>query len=316
MDEWYYQRGETTFGPISSVVLHGLHKRGRLQDDTRVRKAGEAEWIALGGVMAGMPALPDAPSTEAAVPYTNAQPFDETQPAAAAVYAPPQADLNVQPEPSLHPALWFGMFLCSAALLFEIFSWSLVLMRLPEALDAANEQKWLPKSLQFFSVAVGYQSALFSTLFSAIAVAVWQGCAFASLKRVYGGDMIRRSNASGLWWFVPIASLFMPLLCLRDLRHYSRKRRDVINVHVPFGPLLIVMETLILIHVPLNLIATKDSSPVDASGHLTPLELVSIWALIVMAVTMLTIVIRNFLQQRNLCAHWRDDAYWQNPGGQ
>ncbi|WP_395750790.1 GYF domain-containing protein [Prosthecobacter sp.] len=315
MNEWYYLRGETTFGPISDAMLHGLHKRGRLQDDTRVRKAGEAEWTALGGVIAGMPALPDAPS-EAPAPFTNAQPFDDSQPAASAVYAPPQASLDVQPDPSLHPALWFGMFLASAALLFEILSWSMVLAGLPDALNAANEQKWLPRSLSFFSGAVGYQTALFATLFSAIAVAVWQGCAFASLKRVYGGDMIRRSNASGLWWFVPIASLFMPLFCLRDLRHYSRKRRDVINVHVPFGPLLIIMETLILIHVPLNLIGAKEPSPTDSSGHLTPLELVSEWAIIILAVTMLTIVIRNFLQQRNLCAHWRDDAYWQDKAGQ
>jgi hypothetical protein len=312
MDEWYYQRGEATFGPISGVMLHGLLKRGRLQDDTLVRKSGEVEWSSLAEALVELPAVADAPLA-LAEPYTNAQPFDASQPGASEVYAPPQSALEVRPETGLPTSLWVGMIFCSATLLFEIASWSLVCMQLlrfnqPEGASSLESPQSLVEGLAF-------QTALLASVISTFATIIWQGCAFASLKRLYG-DMVRRSVWSGLWWLVPIASLFMPMLCLRDMRHLSRRRRDVLNLHVPFGPLLITMETLIVLRIPISIMEGTNVSPHGEGGSHMVLDLVSNFAIIALAATLLAFVIRNFLQQRTLYAHWTDDPYWQDQGRQ
>lgn len=306
MEEWHYLRGETTFGPISGVMLHSLIKRGRLQDDTRVRRAGEAEWSTVSQVIPSLPTIPDSPPPEQSA---NALPFDSSLPGASVVYAPPQSVLAALPSTDLPAALWFGMIFSSTALLLEIACWTLVLIQPFQS--AKQEFRWIPSLPRSLMEGSAFETALLASAISIVATAIWQGCAFASLKRLYG-DMVRRSIWSGLWWFVPIANLFKPLLCLRDMRHLSRARRDYVDFQVPCGPLLITMEALIVVRVPISIFEVMKVSPHAAAGANLDLAQASNFAIVALAMILLAIVIRNFLQQRTLYSHWRDDEYWKN----
>jgi hypothetical protein len=305
MDEWHYQRGETTFGPISGETLHSLIKRGRLQSNTGVRRSDVAEWSTVAEVLPSLPPIPEAPPPEQ---FTNAQPFDSSLPGASAVYAPPQSTLVAIPQSSPPASLWIGMILCAGSLLFEIICWiSRSIFFLSEISDTSFWPRWLHESSQSLT-----SFTIVSTAIGTITTAIWQGCAFASLKHLYGG-MVRRSRASGLWWIIPIANLFLPLLCLREMRYLSRKRREVINPHASFGPLLITLETLILIRFPIHVLAALSHRTQTSAEFVAATLLVSIFTIIAFATILLIIVIANFRQQKRLYAHWNDDAYWQNP---
>ena len=59
MDEWYYRREEASFGPITAAVLYDLMRRKRVQEDTLVRRADQAEWRTAIQVFPSLPAVPD-----------------------------------------------------------------------------------------------------------------------------------------------------------------------------------------------------------------------------------------------------------------
>jgi len=314
MAEWYYMRGETQFGPISGVMLHGLIQRGRLQGDTRVRRSDMAEWSTAAEVLPSLPPIPESPPPPAEQ-LTNAQPFDSSLPGASVVYAPPQATLVVLSQPGQPAALWIGTILCSVALVFELTCWAtLALIHLSYLVEESLWPEWLKMLATWLTHSLGMNHVIFATAISKIATAIWQGCAFSSLKKLYGG-VVRRSRASGLWWFVPVANLFMPLRCLRDMRHLSRKRREIPNLHAPFGPLLITLEVLILIRFPIGTIEglSARSRPMEELGNVTAMQVVLDFAIMGFSCTLLMVVIANFLQQKRLYSHWNDDAYWQKP---
>ncbi|MDI1312662.1 GYF domain-containing protein [Prosthecobacter sp.] len=310
MDEWYYQRGETTFGPITGVMMHNLVQRGRLLGSSRVRRSDAAEWSTVAQIRPDLPPVPEAAPPSPEQP-SSAQPFDSSLPGASVAYAPPQSGLLALPQTRLPAVLWFGFILCTGALLFEIACW--ISMIFIHYSGLSGGAAW-PQGLQLFAVRlkdfVSHDQALTSSIVGTITVVIWQGCAFASLRHLYGG-LVRRSLASGLWWLVPIASFFKPLLCLRDMRYLSRTRRDVPHPQASFGLLLITLEAFILLCFSINVFAMFDSS-----SHRAAINQVQNFAIIGIDVTLLVLVITNFLQQRRLYTHWDDDAHWQNSSSQ
>ena len=316
MDEWHYQRGETTFGPISGVTLHSLIQRGRLQGDTRVKRSDMAEWSTVAQILPDLPTVPEAPVSSPELPARSAPftapTFDSSLPGAAVAYAPPQSAPSVQPQVRLPALFWFGFTLCAGSLLAEIACWiSMIFIHLSGVSAGAAWPHALQRFAETLKNFVPREVALTSALVGMISTALWQGCAFASLRRLYGG-VVRRSSASGLWWFVPIANLFKPFQCLRDMRYLSHTRRDVPDPRASFGLLLITLEAFILLRFSINVFERSSPSPVSVRGSLLAMQVVDDFAVMAFDATLLVFVISNFLQQRRLYAHWNDDAYWQN----
>jgi hypothetical protein len=130
------------------------------------------------------------------------------------------------PEVRLPLTLWISLILVLAAFAYEIASCiSMVFMHLSQLSNASSWPEWLRLFSQWLTRKLGYDHMLTSLVATMLANTLWQCCAFDSLKNLYG-DILLRSRASGLWWFVPIANFFMPLICLRDLRTFSRARRE------------------------------------------------------------------------------------------
>lgn len=318
MYEWHYQRGETIFGPISGVTLHSLIQRGRLQGDTRVRRADMAEWSTVAQILPDLPTAPESPASISEQP-ASALPFDSSLPGASVIYAPPQSALTEQPQPRMPVFLWAGMLLCAGCLLLEIACW----ISMAFAHLSGHSSAWPTWLQQFAGVLTSFlneKATAKSMVVTAVSLILWQACAFASLRKLYGG-LMRRNLACGLWWLVPIAHLFKPLMCLRDMRYLSRTRRDVPDPQASFGPLLLTMEALILIPLfsrLLTLLTPETALPSGFSHSAAPstvMQIVDDAGMIAFATVMLLIVISNFLQQRRLYAHWTDDAYWQDRWG-
>lgn len=325
-DEWYYKRGESAFGPVGGAMLHDLIRRGRLRDDTLVRRDGTEEWITVAQARPSLPPVPEAPppslrAADEPPPSTQGLPFDSSLPGASVLYAPPQAAVHAsassRPQPKVPLFMWVGMLLGTAGLLLNLGVWTLAsvihISRLggpgsaPEWLGAVNRDNFINPWVMF-TLALCLSGKF-------LGLVIWQGCAFASVRRLYGESMVRRGRASGLWYCVPIANLFMPFLCLRDLRYFSRKRRDFPDPHASFGMLLVAFEILTVGSLLVNMLMAMFSARSPAPGDGIPLPavggLLNSGCAIALGIVSLAIVIGNFRQQRALFAHWYDDAYWK-----
>lgn len=312
MDEWHYMRGETSFGPISGAMLHGLIKRGRLQGETRVRMSGETEWSTAALVLPTLPPAPDDPAT-AQEPADKELHYDSSLPGASDLYAPPRSTNLTVEQSKLPVILWFGVILQLASFLYAAFSYaSVTLIQASIVTDPSFWPQWLRLFGAQMAGTLGYEHMRTSILVGILTAVVWQGCAFASLRELYG-NMVRRSRISGLWWFAPFANLVMPLLCLRDMRYLSRLKRDFLHSNVSFGPLLITFEVLLLLRMPMTLMTSLFlRSNVDAppSGGQVFILFIDGLSLFAFAAVLMAIVATNFRQQRRLFAHWDDRAYW------
>lgn len=312
MDEWHYLRGETTFGPISGAMLHSLIKRGRLQGGTQVRRSGESEWSTATQVLPALPPVPDAPSMAQDSAQAELH-YDSSLPGASEIYAPPRSTNLMVEQFKLPVFLWFSLLLILASFAYTACSYATItLIQLSFVSDPSSWPEWLQLLSRHLAQKLGYNHLGFSMLVGILTAAFWQGCAFASLRELYG-DMVRRSRISGLWWFVPFANLAMPLLCLRDMRYLSRVKRDFLHSHASFGPLLITFEVLLLLRLPMAVITSlnahsyKDRLPSGGQVFVLLFNSLSLFAL---AFAFILIVVTNFRQQRRLFAHWDDKDYW------
>ena len=147
-----------------------------------------------------------------------------------------------------------------------------------------------------------------------VALVLWQCCAFFSLRQLYRDTMMQYGPASGIWWIIPGAHLFMPLFCLRELRHLSRRRREVAQKGLVFGPLLWTLEGIIilgLLMVLLHAWLTMWIKPAGAQFHLIAwLNILIAVQSIASCVVLLVLVADNFQQQIRLFKHWNDDEFW------
>ena len=317
MDEWYYRREEASFGPITGDVLHNLIRRKRVQDDTPVRRADETEWRMAIQVL---PSLPPVPDLDPAQPESQVSAHhQDASLTGAAETLPPQPAAQLEaavPEIRLPLTLWISLILVLATFAYEIASCiSMVFMHLSQLSNASSWPEWLRLFSQWLTKKLGYDDLVTSLVAAMIANTLWHCCAFDSLKNLYG-DMILRSRASGLWWFVPIANFFMPLICLRDLRTFSRARRECVKQHAPFGPLLITMEILLLLQLPMNVltsISLRTFKAAHVSGYHALMVFLRDSVGIALSISIVLVVISHFLQLQRLHLHWNDKAYWDKP---
>lgn len=321
-DEWYYKRGESAFGPVGGAMLHDLIRRGRLRDDTLVRRDGTEKWITVAQARPSLPPVAEAAlSSSRAVAEpprtTQALPFDSTLPGASVLYAPPQsAAASHKVIADLPVWLWAAVVVATTALLLTVVAWlSVGLFHISYLSSADTWPAWL-QAMAGALVEGMEVTSMAAQPAKILGLAIWQGCAFASLRRLYGESMVRRGRASGLWWLVPLANLIMPFLCLRDLRYFSRKRRDFPNPHASFGPLLVTFETLMitgmLINTASRVLAMRGARLADEISISSRwMSLLNCANGIALAAVLIAIVIGNFLQQRELRAHWNDDEHWK-----
>jgi hypothetical protein len=315
MDEWYYRREEASFGPITGDVLHNLIRRKRVQDDTPVRRADETEWRTAIQVLPSLPSIPDLdpaqPESQVSVPHEDASLTGATETPAPPPAAPPEA-----PEAGFPITLWICLVLVLVAFGYELASFiSMVFIHLAQLCNVSTWPEWLQFFAEWLTKKLGFYHMLASLLACLLATSVWQFCALDSLKNLYG-DMALHSRAAGLWWFVPIANLFMPLISLRDMRTFSRARRDCLKQHAPFGPLLITMEILLLLQLPMYALSSVSLWTIKVA-HVSSYQVGMVFLRdslgIALSISIALVVLTNFLQQRRLHLHWNDKAYWDKP---
>lgn len=309
MNEWHYQRGEAVFGPIAASHLLALKRRG-MPGDTPVRLAGAERWITLN--QAELMEIPAAAAPQEIKAQSECA-------AALSVYAPPKsAPILREPGPPL--ALWAACIaLVPLLLVVAIKHLTMVLLYIHLLCGGENWPVMLLNALvglhHFFEA---YEGSLRVVAFAALLlVMVWQCCAFASLRHLYGDGMMRHGPASGLWWIVPLANLVMPALCLREMRHLSRKRRDTFQHGLPFGPLI----WSLLILVVVMLLSRVCSSLVAAPSHVFAVlaepttaqicsQLLREGVVFGFCTIMTCVIATNLIQQIRLYRHWHNNAFW------
>ncbi|MFO1485038.1 MAG: GYF domain-containing protein [Verrucomicrobiaceae bacterium] len=308
-DEWFYKRGESTFGPVSSTLLAGLMQRNKLMGSTLVRRDGCEDWTPLSQVTLNVPPTP--------APHGLSQEqdsFASNLPGAAVVYAPPKS-APIMPEPGPPTSLWTAMAITSIFLVFYIFVWiSKALIHLSHIISPEKWPDWLYELGNILAEHLSPIPQIAATLGKLLLLVIWQGCAFASIRRLYGDAMLRHGPASGFWWITPIANLFMPFFCLRELRHLSRKRRDLPQEGPPFGPLLWTLEILI----GLGLVGSVCKAwLIMRTMHADDQDIFAQWFNllasfqgIMLSIVLLMVVIGNLFQQVRLYRHWNNDAHW------
>lgn len=255
-------------------------------------------------------------------------------PAISDIYAPPTAPLDSRLlQPTIPISLLLSFTLAVALLFLSLLSWLLMgfahFFPMVATLGTGVEG-W---------IIVGYLNLLgtpllVGTLFApGLGMAVWQGCSFASLRRAYGDNMVSRGWSSCIWWLVPIADLFMPLRCLRDLRYLIEKPREKPDPRAPFGKTLVILESLLitdfLIDVVTLLVEEFSESPdeagisdeeametlVTSATAITPERILNLATSSIgaaLTIVMLVIVISYFFRQKELYAHWQDDLHWES----
>ena len=315
MDEWYYRREEACFGPITGDVLHNLIRRKRVQQDTPVRRADETEWRTAIQALPSLPPIADIDPVQPE-PQVSAHHEDASLTGGAETPRQPEAAQPEGPEVSFPIIQWISLVLVLVAFGYEIISFiSMVIIHLAQISHVASWPEWLQCLALWLTKNLGLGHLVASLLACLLATSVWQCCALDALKNLYG-DMALHSRASCLWWFVPIANLFMPLISLRDLRTFSRARRDCLKQHAPFGPLLITMEILLLLQLPiyaLSAVSLWTIKVTHVSNYQVGLVFLRDSLGIALSISIALVVVTNFRQQRRLHLHWNDKAYWDKP---
>lgn len=306
MDEWHYKRGEAEFGPMSAAQIRALKERGTLKPQTPVRRGGTSVWLPL--------AAADLSSTVAETPPVPGAGDEPDSPGFAEVYAPPKAaarePLKV-PRPLLATAILLSLILLHMGVL-RLAEVVLIGLHQQDLETLSSPVQWLLEAAALAYVFGGDSlDWMFIPLW--LALMAWQGCAFASLRRLYGDAMLKHGPASGLWWLAPLANLVMPFFCLRELRHLSRRQRQRQQIGIPFGPMLWVFEINLVISLLLKWVLNSNERAMDGFTESLVLDSTTMTLSVITALTgavfsftMLVIVMGNLRQQMRLHEHWQD----------
>ncbi len=142
---------------------------------------------------------------------------------------------------------------------------------------------------------------------------LWQGCAFGSLIRLYGAGRLQHGRGSGFWWITPVANLFMPFHCLRELHWASRQQRAKTDRKISAGILawLILAGTItnVLLNMGDRLVAVLASTSGAAEfSETSPLarsiNLASNLFGFIVASLLGCFILRNLIHQVRLCRAW------------
>lgn len=296
MEAWYYKRAGSEFGPISGEELQALFQRGKVTRETEVRKDESAKWIPVAeatGVTLSQPAVPP--------PLPPAHPsFPQTI-----------APVKTASGPTVW--LWFSALLFVVDLVvlgFIQFVFSVYALFLLAGITGLPD--WFVQCVNALdSVLIWPRAAMFVLLI------LWQGCAFGSILRLYDEGRIQHGRGSGFWWITPVANLFMPFHCLRELRWFSRKRRDVHESGIPAGVVVWLIQAVIILNIIVTfadkLVAAVTSAKPDAvdeamSTVSTSLNLVSNLGGVAQVLLLTVFVLHNLIHQIRLYRRWNTPA--------
>ncbi len=292
MDEWYYKRADSEFGPISDAELRALLEREPNTVEIQIRRNASDEWISAA---AALPVIQRPPSLPPPLPPNIA--------------APPRPTAPVKTMAGPTGWLWFSAMLLALDLIvlgfmqfvFAIYALFLLvgITGLPDwfiqCVDALDSRVIWPRSAMFFLLIL------------------WQGCAFGSILRLYAEARIEHGRGSGFWWITPVANLFMPFHCLRELRWASQKRRVASENNIQAGVVtwmlqaVIILNTLATIADKLVLVASSveaDTQEESTSTLATAINLTSNFCGVALAGLLTVFILRNLIHQIRLYRGW------------
>lgn len=213
MDEWYYQRGGATFGPIGARQLLALRERGSLSDETLLRRGLTGDWTAL----------KEAALSEAAATLPPPLP-----PPMAAHPSPVTTRPGTGRLAAEGPSGWLWFLAVCAVMLTACHGLVLVVNGLSFVLATLPPLELPDMAVTLFNFCS--EALVVSSLLYFVSIIIWTGAAFASLARVYGENNVPHGSGAGFWWIVPFANLVMPFRCLRVIQHLSRRLRHAVGV--------------------------------------------------------------------------------------
>ncbi len=292
MEEWYYKRADSELGPISDAELHALLEREKNAAEIQIRRNASEEWV----------------SAAVALPVTQRPP---------SVPPPLPPPLSSQPRPTppvttfAGPTgwLWFSAMLLVIDLVvlgFMRFVFAIYALFLLAGITGLPD--WFIQCVNAFDSGVTWPVAAMFVL-----LILWQGCAFGSILRLYSTSLIQHGRGSGFWWITPVANLFMPFQCLRELRWASQKKRSAPESGISAGVVAWLIQGVIIFNVVVAVAdklvevassATPEGVEVTTSTLSTALNLASNLGGLAQACLLTVFVLRNLIHQIRLFRGW------------
>lgn len=290
MDEWYYKLGDAEFGPISDAELRALLEREKNAAEIQVRRNGSDEWAA-----AAQPAAKHPPSVPPPLPP------------AAPASPPPVAPARIAAGPT--GWLWFSAMLLAMNLVvvaFMQFVFATYALFLLAGITGLPD--WFTQCVNAFDSRVIWPEVSMFVL-----LILWQGCAFGSILKLYAQSKIEHGRGSGFWWITPVANLFMPFHCLRELRWASLKRRVPSETEISAGVLTWMIQAVIIIKifaaiadrlVLVTSTAASGTAEESTSTLATLTNLITNCCGVALAGLLIVYVLRNLIHQIRLYRGW------------
>ncbi len=292
MEEWYYKRADSELGPISEAELRALLEQEKNAAEIQIRRKTSEEWVSATAVQ---------PATQ--------------RPLSVPAPLPPAIPYQSRPQPSVRiitgPTgwLWFSAMLLAidlVVLVFIRFVFAIYALFLLAGITGLPD--WFIQCVNAFDSRVIWpQGAMFVLLI------LWQGCAFGSILRLYSEGLFQHGRRSGFWWITPVANLFMPFQCLRELRWASQKKRSTPESDISAGVLAWLIQGVIIFNILVAIAdklvvaassATPDAEEATTTTISTAINLASNLGSLVLAGLLTVFVLRNLIHQIRLYRGW------------
>lgn len=290
MEEWYYKRADSEFGPISEAELHVLLENEKEAAEIQIRRNASEEWVSAAPPVAQRPPSVPPPLPQSIPPQSR-----------------PLASARIIGGPS--GWLWFSAMLLVIDLVvlgFMRFVFAMYALFLLAGVTGLPD--WFIQCVNAFDSRVSWSVAAMFLL-----LILWQGCAFGSVLRLYSANLLQHGRSSGFWWITPVANLFMPFQCLRELRWASQKKRSKPESDISAGVVAWLIQGSIIFNVLIAIAdklveaansAASDGAEVATSTLATALNLTSNLGGLVQSCLLTLFVLRNLIQQIRLFRGW------------
>lgn len=291
MEEWYYKRSDSEIGPISDTELRALLEQEKNAAEIQIRRNASEEWVSA----AARPVTQGPPSAPPPLPPTIP---NQSRPLASdRIIAGPTG------------WLWFSAMLLVIDLVvlgFMRFVFAIYALFLLAGITGLPD--WFNQCVNAFDSRIGWPVAAMFVL-----LILWQGCAFGSLLRLYSTNLIQHGRGSGFWWITPVANLFMPFQCLREMRWASQKKRSAPESDISAGVVAWLIQAMIIFNVLVTIAdklvevantATPGGEEATTSTLSTALNLASNLGGFTQACLITVFVVRNLIHQIRLFRGW------------
>lgn len=287
MDEWYYKRADSEIGPISEAELRVLLEQDKNAVEIQIRRNAHEAWTSA------VEALPVTPRPASVPPPCPSQPCST-------------APVTTLAGPTVW--LWFSAMMLALDLIvlgFMQFVFSIYALFLLAGITGLPD--WFIQCVNVLNSRVIWpQAAMFVLLI------LWQGCAFGSILRLYADGRIKHGRRSGFWWITPVANLFMPFQCLRELRWASRQKRTTSESGIPAGVVLWLIQAVIILKVFAaiadKLVLAAGTAEDSTLSLATVVNLAINFFGLCLGVLLTAFVLRNLIHQIRLYRGWDTPA--------